>query len=232
MDEGTVTFGVTQDPNGVHVQMPGSPLRENHIGVSNLAFFQDEEHANNNGVDEIVSHSEVTDEDDDEEDEQAGKARRRNDEDRFDESSDLGLPSPKRSSRSSSSSTWSSPRRKMSSASAKTENREKPPAIVVTATSCSEPTSPEGRHPRFTWGSGAAANNGAKRGQGQRQGQSKAFSRRVSDVSPMRMSLGTPAQNNVPRSRSQDYQTFDYFQKNLKLKVSSAAFLGSTAVTL
>ncbi|XP_070196560.1 uncharacterized protein [Littorina saxatilis] len=217
LDGDFVTYDVMNDPLGVLPQTPTSPicpttpttiLEENHIGLNNLGYFPDVHHA-----DRVIDVSNGRTDDGNVED-------RRDDEgdDMFDVRNGVRVPSPsKRNSRSSnSSSVWSSPRRKQSVASScgsnggggsSRERRDRTPSISVIGASASEPTSPE---PRESWELPGVG--GSQRGQFR-----SPQPRRVSDVSPRRLPGNRPMQNNA-RSRSQDYQNWDYFQKNLKLK--------------
>ena len=206
-DGGFITYNVVHEPSGLHAHSPSSPIpEENHIGVNNPAYYPDDERANN-ANDDSNSRSEITDDEE-------GDRTEKDQEDRFDESNEVTLPSPtKRSSKSSNSSKWSSPRRKLSAASTGRERRDRAPSVTPVGASASEPTSPEPRDSSDRWE--LPVTGGSPRGLFHSPQH-----RRVSDVSPRRLPTNRPMKNNA-RSRSQDYQTWDYFQRNLRLKVCS-----------
>ncbi|KAL8577412.1 hypothetical protein ACOMHN_021592 [Nucella lapillus] len=212
-EDGFITFDVVHDPSGIHLQTPGSPpfVEENHIGVNNLAYFSTDEERVDSVIDESNGHSELSDE------ELVERHEEEYGEDTFDASTEVSLPSPtRRTSSRSSGSSMSSPRRKLSAASAlgkerPRERRSSSVVAVMAGASGIEPTSPEPRDTGDGWELPVT-------GVTDRRGPSRSPQRRrVSDVNPMRLSANRPFKNNV-RSRSQDFQNRDYFQRNLRLK--------------
>jgi hypothetical protein len=125
-----------------------------------------------------------------------------------------------RSSRSSVSSLWSSPRRNLSSSSLGREARklDRSPSGTLVGASASEPTSPTSLTEPWELARDGGEGRCAS-GFGRFRGPSRSPQpRRVSDVSPVVSHMAI--KNNATRSRSQDYPSGDYFQRNLKLKVS------------